>query len=83
MALRMSAERMDDGWQRVADSLIKYGLIGMGFSLHHVYLLCKHQDQGCSEWRQTEGGKTFEQSCLSSNFTCRLKPEVNVFLFTS
>lgn len=32
-------ERIDDGWQREVDSLIKYGLIGMGFSFLRVYLL--------------------------------------------
>lgn len=73
---------MGDGGQRVADSLIKYGLIGMGFSHHHVYLLCKHPVRGCSQLGPTEGGKTLQQSCLRSNFTRRLKLKVSVFLFT-
>lgn len=52
----MSAERIDDGWQRGVDSLIKYGLIGMGFSCHCVYLLYKYQVRGYDEWKQRGGG---------------------------
>lgn len=76
------AERIDDGWQRGADSLIKYGLIGMGFSCHCVYLLYKYQVRAYGEWKQRREEGNGRTKLLKSTLYRHAKPGVNAFLVT-
>lgn len=39
--------------EREVDSLIKYGLIGMGFSCYCAYLQYKYQVHDYGEWNHT------------------------------